>query len=87
MMTFVQFTAAEHPASHSPTGDDHIARIADAAYQVALQHGFTGSFVDMELAIWSAVRQELGSATVHSAEDASAEAWSLPAFKPRAIKG
>lgn len=87
MMTFVQFTAADHPATHSPIGDDHIARIADAAYQVALQHGFSGPFVDMELAIWSAVREELTSRTMHSVDDASAEVWSLPAFKPRVIKG
>lgn len=87
MMTFVQFTAADHSPEHGLVGDDHIARIADAAYQVALQHGFTGSFVEMELAIWSAVREELTSRTMHSVDDASAEVWSLPAFKPRVIKG
>ena len=32
-----------------------VARLTDAAYRVTLDHGFMGSFVDMELDLWSAM--------------------------------
>lgn len=41
--------------------DEFAAQLADAAYQAALQHGFRGSFLDLELAIWTAVRSVVRS--------------------------
>ena len=32
-----------------------VAQLTQAAYQVALDHGFMGSFVDVELDLWSAL--------------------------------
>ena len=36
-------------------GDKFVAQLTDAAYRVALDHGFMGSFVDVELDLWSAM--------------------------------
>jgi hypothetical protein len=32
-----------------------VAQLTEAAYQVALDHGFMGSFVDVELDLWTAL--------------------------------
>lgn len=87
MMTFVQFPETTHPGARSLAENDHIARIADAVYRVALKHGFTGSFVDLELAIWSAVREEFPDGFADPDESPAAESWSAPNFDPRRIKG
>ncbi len=42
----------KHP---TPT-DDLLAKLTDAAYQVVLRQGLPNSFVDLELAIWRALR-------------------------------
>jgi hypothetical protein len=39
-----------------PIGEEHLARLTDAAYRVALQHGLTGSFLDLQLDLWAALR-------------------------------
>jgi hypothetical protein len=41
-----------------PTVDHEtfVARLATAAYQVALRHGIKGSFVDLELDLWHELR-------------------------------
>jgi hypothetical protein len=60
MMTLVLFPSSVHePAAAADAEDreDRIARLTDAAYQVALRHGLTGSFVEIQLGIWSAIRQ------------------------------
>jgi hypothetical protein len=36
--------------------EDFVASLTEAAYHVALQHGFTGSFLDLQLDLWSALR-------------------------------
>lgn len=36
--------------------EDFVAQLTEAAYTVALGHGFTGSFVDVQLDLWSAIR-------------------------------
>jgi hypothetical protein len=36
-------------------GTGFVARLTDAAYRVALDHGFMGSFVDVELDLWAAM--------------------------------
>ena len=36
--------------------EDHIARLTQAAYEAVLQSGYRGSFLDLELSLWSAVR-------------------------------
>ena len=33
------------------------AELTDAAYQVALEHGFRGSFLDLRLDLWKALRR------------------------------
>src|SRR5262252_7264826 len=38
-----------------PERTTFVARLTDAAYQVTLDHGFMGSFVDMELDLWAAM--------------------------------
>jgi hypothetical protein len=36
--------------------EDFLARLTETAYRVALEHGFTGSFLDLQLDLWSALR-------------------------------
>lgn len=36
--------------------EEFLARLTEAAYDVALQHGFAGSFLDVRLDLWSALR-------------------------------
>jgi hypothetical protein len=36
--------------------EEFLASLTDAAYRVALKHGFSGSFVDLQLELWSALR-------------------------------
>jgi hypothetical protein len=36
-----------------------LARLTDAAYQVALKHGTDGAFVDLELDLWRSLRRAL----------------------------
>jgi hypothetical protein len=36
--------------------EDFLARLTDAAYRVSLKHGFQGSFLDVQLELWSALR-------------------------------
>lgn len=38
------------------SSDEFAAQLTDAAYQAALQHGLGGSFLEIELSIWTAVR-------------------------------
>jgi hypothetical protein len=87
MMTFVQFPSTDDRETRSPSESDHIARIADAVYRVALKHGFTGSFVDLELAIWSTVRDEFSEGFADLDAFPAAESWPAPKFDPRRIKG
>ncbi len=87
MMTFVQFPSTDDRETRSPSESDRIARIADAVYRVALKHGFTGSFVDLELAIWSTVRDEFSEGFADPDAFPAAESWPAPKFDPRRIKG
>jgi hypothetical protein len=36
--------------------DDLVAELTDAAYRFALRHGFKGTFVELELGLWDAIR-------------------------------
>lgn len=49
--------------------DDFTARIADATFQVLLEQGKTGSFLDLRLALWRAAQK------VVDQEFAPNEAW------------
>jgi len=47
----------------APTGlrldapaEEFLASLTDTAYRVVLKHGFTGSFVDLQLDLWSELR-------------------------------
>jgi|GEM_PF-2745966 len=40
-----------------PDREALLARLATTAYQVALRHGFKGSFADLELELWHELRQ------------------------------
>jgi hypothetical protein len=57
MMTLVLFPNSPHESAAREGTEDRIARLADAAYQAALRQGLTGSFVDAELGIWTAIRR------------------------------
>jgi hypothetical protein len=37
--------------------EDLVAELTDAAYRVALKHQFKGSFIDVQLDLWSALRE------------------------------
>jgi hypothetical protein len=39
-----------------PEDEDLAARLAAAAYRVALQHGLRGPFIDVELDLWRELR-------------------------------
>jgi hypothetical protein len=36
--------------------EDFLATLTDAAYRVSLKHGFSGNFVDLQLELWSTLR-------------------------------
>jgi hypothetical protein len=44
------------PVRLDTSEEDFLARMTDAAYHVALKHGFKGSFVDLQLELWSVLR-------------------------------
>jgi hypothetical protein len=50
--------------------DEFAAQLTDAAYQAALQHGLGGSFLEVELSIWKAVR------SVVQPDDTRRTSWS-----------
>ena len=37
--------------------EDNIARVTDAAYHAVLERGYRGSFLELELSLWNAIRQ------------------------------
>jgi hypothetical protein len=41
------------------SAEDLLARLTDTAYRVSLKHGFSGNFLDLQLELWSALRQVL----------------------------
>ncbi|MDB5313950.1 MAG: hypothetical protein JWO38_8152 [Gemmataceae bacterium] len=41
----------------APEAEAFVAELARAAYEVALRHGITGPFADLELALWREVRE------------------------------
>lgn len=47
-----------------------IARVTDAAYHAVLERGYRGSFLELELSLWNAIRQAIdpGSAELASRE-------------------
>jgi len=40
-----------------PATEDFLAELTDAAYRVALEHGIAGSFLDVQLDLWAALRR------------------------------
>jgi hypothetical protein len=68
--------ARKHPRpaepNFDPPGEAFLARLTAAAYQAALRHGTRGSFLDLQLDIWRALRRAL------RAEVASREARKWP---------
>ena len=38
------------------THEEQIARLTQAAYHTILERGYRGSFLDLELSLWSAIR-------------------------------
>src|SRR5947209_19499184 len=49
----------ERPRPASACREELAAELADAAYRVALAHGFRNAFVDVRLGLWKAVRRVL----------------------------
>jgi hypothetical protein len=41
------------------SADDLLARLTATAYSVALRHGLSGPFIDVELALWRELREVL----------------------------
>lgn len=41
----------------TPAAEAFVAALARAAYDVALRHGITGPFADLELALWRELRE------------------------------
>src|SRR5437773_1664981 len=39
---------------NSGNPEDFLARLAEAAYEVSLEHGFRDSFLDMQIGLWKA---------------------------------
>ena len=46
-----------------------VAQLTDAAYRVALDHGFMGSFVDVELDLWAALCRVVRRSRTNGAAD------------------
>jgi hypothetical protein len=46
--------------------EDWIAELTQVAYHSILDQGFRGSFLDLELSLWRAVRQSVDSITVET---------------------
>jgi len=44
------------PSRLGPSAESFLAELTDAAYRVALKHKIQGSFLDVELDLWSALR-------------------------------
>jgi len=40
-----------------PSAEAFLAELTDAAYRVALKHGFKSNFIDVQLDLWSALDQ------------------------------
>ena len=47
----------EPPARLGHSAERFLAELTDAAYRVALKHKIQGSFLDVELDLWSALRE------------------------------
>jgi hypothetical protein len=47
---------ADHDGDEPTDREDFVARLATAAYQVALRHGITGSFAKLQLELWHEIR-------------------------------
>ncbi len=52
--------------------EEKIARLTEAAYHAVLARGFRGSFLDLELSLWGAIRQAVEQDQL--AESAATEA-------------
>lgn len=52
-------TFAKRGNTRTDYHESRLARLTDVAYQVALRHGFEGSFLDLQLDLWQALRLEL----------------------------
>lgn len=57
--------------------EEFLAELTDAAYRVALRHGLKGSFVDVELELWGALRQAIHAYA--TARDRDGRVQSFPA--------
>jgi hypothetical protein len=45
-----------NPTSRQTDLEDLVAELTEAAYGFALQHGFNGTFVEVKLGLWHAIR-------------------------------
>jgi hypothetical protein len=51
------------PGKATKASERFLAELTDAAYRVALRHGFKGSFIDVELDLWKTLRLVLAEDT------------------------
>jgi hypothetical protein len=56
---------AESPPPLDPDAEAFAARLARAAYEVALKHGVRGAFPDLELGLWKELREVVRERGTH----------------------
>ena len=54
--------------------EDKIAHLTDLAYRAVLEQGFVGSFLDLELSLWNAIRQSVENGAFRPAETSESAA-------------
>jgi hypothetical protein len=54
--------------------EEKIARFTDLAYRAVLEQGFVGSFLDLELSLWNAIRQSVENGALRPRETAESAA-------------
>jgi hypothetical protein len=53
---------------HETGREAYLARLTTAAYEAALRHGIRGSFADLELSLWRALRAAVQDETDRAAK-------------------
>ena len=49
--------------------EDDIARLTETAYRAVLERGYRGSFLDLELSLWNAIRHAVAHAPAEGVRD------------------
>jgi hypothetical protein len=49
--------------------EDNIAHLTETAYRAVLERGYPGSFLELELSLWNAIRHAVEKAPAEDASD------------------